>query len=59
MNLICLINSNFFLFIDHPTERTNDKLILAKNENQRLQNELENIERKFQRLDSRKFCFFS
>jgi hypothetical protein len=31
--------------------------MLAKNDNQRLQNELNHMERKFQRLDSRKISF--
>ncbi len=45
------------LIIARPIETPNDKLILAKNENQRLQNELDNMERKFEKLDSRKISF--
>jgi len=40
-------------------DTTTNKLTLARNENQRLQNELDDLRRRFQGLDSRKlFLFF-
>ncbi len=40
-------------------DTTTNKLTLARNENQRLQNELDDLRRRFQGLDSRKlFVFF-
>ena len=53
-NRILFIHLYFFCYsIDRSTETPTDRLISAKHENQRLQNELGNMERKFQKLDSR------
>ncbi len=52
MNVILSINL-YLYYVDRSIETPNNKLLLVQNENQRLQNELDNIERKFQRLDSR------
>jgi peptidoglycan hydrolase CwlO-like protein len=55
----------FLLFIVYAIpampeiDTTTNKLTLARNENQRLQNELDDLRRRFQGLDSRKlFVFF-
>lgn len=47
----------FYLFLsvlDQPIETAADRLINTQMENQRLQNELDSMERRFKKLDSRR-----
>ena len=39
--------------LDHPIETAADRVINTQMENQRLQSELDNMERRFRKLDSR------
>lgn len=39
--------------LDHPIETAADRVINTQMENQRLQGELDNMERRFRKLDSR------